>query len=677
MEQPLSGKRVAVLVETEYIYDEIEYYRKRIPELGGEVTFLAYLWGKPSMDFVNDIDSPDRPATDLHRLTVDQCVTKHDPNHFDVVVCAANYVAVRLREIPPMGSLASPDQTRTAPAVEFFARAMENKRIVKGAMCHALWILTPRPDLLKGRRVICHTVVLADIHNAGATYVPDPSHVVVDGDLVTARSFADIEPYFNAIVSTAASRPAEPGRKRVLVIASNYGFWGEELQAPWDAVKNAGHDVTLATPQGLKPLPIAISIDPDFVDPIQKYHVNPPQVCDRVKELLASGAWDNPIKLADVRAENYDAIVIAGGPGADLDLTNNPALHELILNMARQGKVVAAMCFGVAALAFARDPKNSFKSVVYGKSVTAHPRAWDFLANISYDLYEANPANPGTNVITPGFLLPVQDLMTDAVGPEGAVVSDPTTSREKPSVVADYPFVTGCSVESSIAFGRKIVEVLAAGHPGGSRYFPNETHQELGGLDQIVYSFERTHVLFTPVAVGKAIELHHHVAAQIGMSAEGSYEMHYDTTCQEIFPLQNVCNVQPNVTHGAPSPAKASFTSLDVKLDEPGALCLEGQGGFLQAGYEEPLGEGCFGRKIDAPWFSVFFLRLPPAAKVSLREAGTVIGIPMSGKYSVAIDQQRKIRERFQPHFCPAGLACDLDNPFREEVVTVIVTVRG
>ena len=207
-DKPLLGKKIAVLVETEYIYDEIEYYLRRVPELGGEVTLLTYLWGEPSKDLVNDIDSPDRPVTDVHRLTVTECVTQHNPIEYDVVICAANYVAVRLREVPPTGSLASPELTRSAPSVQFFARAMENHGIVKAAMCHALWILTPRPDLLKNRRIICHTVVLADIHNAGAVYIPAPTHVVVDRDLVTARSFADIGPYFDAIVDTVLKVPA-------------------------------------------------------------------------------------------------------------------------------------------------------------------------------------------------------------------------------------------------------------------------------------------------------------------------------------------------------------------------------------------------------------------------------------------------------------------------------------
>ncbi|MBU0680724.1 MAG: DJ-1/PfpI family protein [Proteobacteria bacterium] len=205
MAQLLRGKKVALLLETEYIYDEVVYYKEQVAAQGGELHMLTYLWGQKSKTFINDCDSPDRPVTSLHALTVDRCVTQVDVNDYDIVLCAANYVAVRLREIPPMGNLGSPSEVNTAPAVKFFADAMLNPKIVKGALCHALWLLTPNPQLLKGRKVICHTVVLADIINAGATYVPAKNHVVVDTDLVTARSFADIEAYWQAILATVGN----------------------------------------------------------------------------------------------------------------------------------------------------------------------------------------------------------------------------------------------------------------------------------------------------------------------------------------------------------------------------------------------------------------------------------------------------------------------------------------
>ena len=44
-DKPLAGKKVAVLVETEYIYDEIQYYKKHVEELGGELHLLSTFGG--------------------------------------------------------------------------------------------------------------------------------------------------------------------------------------------------------------------------------------------------------------------------------------------------------------------------------------------------------------------------------------------------------------------------------------------------------------------------------------------------------------------------------------------------------------------------------------------------------------------------------------------------------
>ncbi len=199
MDKILQGKKVAVLVETEYIHDEINYYKIFFTNLGAQVDFLSYLWGEDKRVLVSDVTSV---GEELHSMTVKKDVADANPNDYAIVLTAANYVACRLREIPPMGSLGDASLVRSPSAVRFFASAMMNPSVVKGAMCHALWILTPVPELLKGRKVICHTVVLADVINAGGIYVPDPSHVVVDNDLVTARSAQDLEFYAETLVAT-------------------------------------------------------------------------------------------------------------------------------------------------------------------------------------------------------------------------------------------------------------------------------------------------------------------------------------------------------------------------------------------------------------------------------------------------------------------------------------------
>ena len=80
--------------------------------------------------------------------------------------------------------------------------------------------------------------------------------------------------------------------KKILVIASNYGVWAEELVAPWDILKNAGHDLQLATYKGMVPLPASLSMDTEWVDPQQGIKMNPQAIVDRMNELLDTGEWD-------------------------------------------------------------------------------------------------------------------------------------------------------------------------------------------------------------------------------------------------------------------------------------------------------------------------------------------------------------------------------------------------
>jgi putative intracellular protease/amidase len=248
--------------------------------------------------------------------------------------------------------------------------------------------------------------------------------------------------------------------KKVVVLASNVGLWAEELQAPWDALKKAGHELTLATKQGKKPLPITVSMDADFMDPMQHYQVNPLEVVNRTKELLNGEEWAHPIKFDEIDMSKFDAIVLVGGPGSALDMVGNIRIHQLILEAYEAQKIIGGLCYAIGALALTRNPKNKNKSVIFGRTVVAHPHAWDFYMDMGYPLYGATPDNKGTDLVTAGFLFPLQYLTEDAVGPDGKVIADETANREKPCVAYDHPFVTGLSVESSIAYGKKLVEVL-------------------------------------------------------------------------------------------------------------------------------------------------------------------------------------------------------------------------
>ena len=97
---------------------------------------------------------------------------------FSAIIVPAGMVADRLRY--------TEDVNKLPPAVEFMKRAFAQKSIIKGIICHGMWLIASVPELVKGRKVVVHNNLLGDAKNMGAVYVNED--VVVDGDLVTARS---------------------------------------------------------------------------------------------------------------------------------------------------------------------------------------------------------------------------------------------------------------------------------------------------------------------------------------------------------------------------------------------------------------------------------------------------------------------------------------------------------
>jgi protease I len=222
MNKPLSGKKVAVLVENKFIPEEIEAYRNGFAVLGAQVEFFSRIWygdykpGHPNWRppiFYSDVDPSDNePWQSPQKLDVPENndISLLNLKDFAAVIMAANYISVRLRweEVPegqePVDARA---YVQSPPVVRFFAEAMQDTRIVKGALCHGLWILAPFPHLLKDRLVTCHTVVMADILNCGAKVVFDKNkdgraqvaRVVKDRDLVTGYSKHEVLPFIEAV----------------------------------------------------------------------------------------------------------------------------------------------------------------------------------------------------------------------------------------------------------------------------------------------------------------------------------------------------------------------------------------------------------------------------------------------------------------------------------------------
>lgn len=170
---PLKGKKIAILMEGDWYEPEIWYYRLRFAEEGAEIHFLTRLWGQPALTFLgHEFRAPFEVRDSFEGM--DDATLRS----FSAVIVPAGMVADRLRYTEEI--------SRLPPAVDFLQRAFAEKTIIKGIICHGLWLVAPAPELVRGRRLVVHNNLLGDARNMGAHYVD--ADVVVDGDLVTARS---------------------------------------------------------------------------------------------------------------------------------------------------------------------------------------------------------------------------------------------------------------------------------------------------------------------------------------------------------------------------------------------------------------------------------------------------------------------------------------------------------
>ncbi|GAA4862418.1 DJ-1/PfpI family protein [Saccharopolyspora rosea] len=169
----LSGARIGILLESDFVEDEIAYYRMRFAEEGAEVRLLTRLWGNDSLVFTgHEHGAP---------LTVDgdlEAVDYAELSRYAALIVPSGMVADRLRYTEDVDS--------PAPALRLLRRAFRMPRLLKAFSCHALWLVSAAPELVRNRPVTCHNNLVGDVRNMGAQYVDED--VVVDGDLITGRS---------------------------------------------------------------------------------------------------------------------------------------------------------------------------------------------------------------------------------------------------------------------------------------------------------------------------------------------------------------------------------------------------------------------------------------------------------------------------------------------------------
>ena len=191
----LAGHKIGILVESDFYEHEIWYYSYRFPEEGAEVHFLTRLWGQPSLTFTGHEYKAPFVCTESFEHMDDETLRS-----YSAIIVPSAMVSDRLRYTEDLNVL--------PPATEFMRRAFAEPGIVKGIICHGLWIMSRVPELVRGRKLVCHPNLYGDAVNMGVQYVD--ADVVVDGDLVTGRTGAQAGLFAREIIEQVSARIPVP-----------------------------------------------------------------------------------------------------------------------------------------------------------------------------------------------------------------------------------------------------------------------------------------------------------------------------------------------------------------------------------------------------------------------------------------------------------------------------------
>ncbi|RUO30904.1 type 1 glutamine amidotransferase domain-containing protein [Aliidiomarina sedimenti] len=153
------------------------------------------------------------------------------------------------------------------------------------------------------------------------------------------------------VVLTSHDRLGDTGEKT--------GFWLEELAAPYYVFKDAGADVTLASPAGGQP-PLDPKSDDESAQTAATERFR--QDDEANKQLAAT------LALSQVDAADFDAVFYPGGHGPLWDLATDTTSINLLEAFARADKPLALVCHAPGALVKVRDADG--QPLVAGRRVT-------------------------------------------------------------------------------------------------------------------------------------------------------------------------------------------------------------------------------------------------------------------------------------------------------------------
>jgi protease I len=182
----------------------------------------------------------------------------------------------------------------------------------------------------------------------------------------------------------------------VLMPIPSNDFDPTETAVPWKILRDRGHEVVFATPDGQPG-----NADPrmltgeglSILAPILRANAD---ARGDYKEMKQSPEFKNPISYEAMRTRTFDALLLPGGhaPGMKVYLEST-LVQAKVVEMAQANKPIGAICHGVLVAARSRTAEG--RSVLFGRKVTALTKpqelfAWRLTRGWLGDYYRTYPA---------------------------------------------------------------------------------------------------------------------------------------------------------------------------------------------------------------------------------------------------------------------------------------------
>ncbi|MFE4547313.1 MULTISPECIES: type 1 glutamine amidotransferase domain-containing protein [unclassified Streptomyces] len=206
------------------------------------------------------------------------------------------------------------------------------------------------------------------------------------------------------------------------------GYWAEEFAMPYKQVTEAGHTVVVATPGGVVPNVDMMSLRPSMAG-------GEDGALELENIIRSAEVMRRPLKLSDVRLEDYDAVYLPGGHGPMADLAFDADVGRLLTAQLASGKPLAIVCHAPASILATR---------IHGESPFKGYRVTGF-------------TNEEEEAVG---LAPMATWLLETELKEKVGVDFSRGPIWEPYMVEDRNLVTGQNPHSAAVLGTRLLEIL-------------------------------------------------------------------------------------------------------------------------------------------------------------------------------------------------------------------------